>query len=60
MSDTSRHSDALIELTICSVYLYRQNLKKEREGSGDETNSVSFSDFQDLTDKEHPQFRYVY
>ncbi|KAJ5719407.1 pantothenate transporter, partial [Penicillium malachiteum] len=30
------------------------------EESIDETQGVTFSDFQDLTDKEHPRFRYVY
>ncbi|KAJ5697594.1 pantothenate transporter [Penicillium malachiteum] len=50
----------VIEILLCDAYLYRRNQKKNREESIGEMQSVTFSDFQDLTDKEHPRFRYVY
>lgn len=45
-----------------SFYLWGQNRKKERAAASalpQATFGVS-PDFMDLTDKEHPEFRYVY
>ncbi|CAI7590541.1 unnamed protein product [Penicillium pancosmium] len=51
----------VIEIAMI-VYLWRRNIKKEREATSttNEASRFSFADFQDLTDKEHPDFRYVF
>ena len=50
------------KLTPSSVYLRFQNRKKERAAASGDTgdHGLLTSDFMDLTDKEHPDFRYVF
>ncbi|KAJ5825566.1 pantothenate transporter [Penicillium riverlandense] len=51
----------VIELLMV-LYLARENRKKARSvpSESQAPSGVSSADFQDLTDKEHPHFRYVY
>lgn len=49
-------------ISLVRVYLRRANAKKERAASEAQSSDTTglMADFQDLTDKEHPEFRYVF